>query len=206
MVEKKKTAIRPKKSSPAPTENIEPKAPPPKTADGIAIRIRIGRERKGLSLADLHRRSEISKTALHDYESGRTKPGAREIRILCEILEVTPNWVIFGTENPLEPRAGLRALIKSKDSPAWMMMSMFLMPIIAAVLDEDQLEALLVLIASMVEARDKDAYAQVSALAEVFAEQFGTGSPAELAEMSKRAADPVFMANLQEMVKARVKR
>lgn len=205
MVEKKKTAVRPGKSHPVPAEPTEPKAPPPKTADGIAIRIRIGRERKGLSLADLHRQSEISKTALHDYESGRTKPGAREIKILCEILGVTPNWVLFGTETPLEPRTGLRALIKLKNSPVWFLTSMILMPIIAGVLDEDQLEALLVLVASMVEARDKDTYTQVSALAEIFAEQFGTGSPAEISAMAAKASDPAFMAQLQEMVKARVK-
>lgn len=205
MVEKKKTAIRPATSSPVREEQAEPKTPPPKTADGIAIRIRIGRERKGLSLADLHRQSEISKTALHDYESGRTKPGAREIKILCEILGVTPNWVLFGTETPLEPRTGLRALIKLKNSPVWFMTSMILLPIIAGVLDEDQLEALLVLVASMVEARDKDTYAQVSALAEIFVEQFGTGSPAEISALTKKAADPAFMAQLQEMVKARVK-
>lgn len=205
MVEKKKTTVRPAKSRPVRAEKTEPTAPTPKTADGIAIRIRLGRERKGLSLADLHRQSEISKTALHDYESGRTKPGAREIKILCEILGVTPNWVLFGSETPLEPRTGLRALIKLRNSPVWFMTSMILMPIIAGVLDEDQLEALLVLVASMVEARDKDAYAQVSALAEIFTEQFGTGSPAEISALTKKAADPAFMAQLQEMIKARAK-
>ena len=205
MVERKKTGAQMDKSRPGPDAQTEPKAPPPKSADGVAIRIRIGRERKGLSLADLHRQSEISKTALHDYESGRTQPGAREIKVLCEILGVTPNWVLFGTETPLEPRTGLRALVKLENSPVWFMTSMVLMPIIAAVLDEDQLEALLVLVASMIEARDKDAYAQASALAEIFVEQFGTGSPAEISAMAKKAADPAFMAQLEEMVKARAK-
>lgn len=194
MVAEKKTA--------APAEG---KAPPLKTADGIAIRIRIARERKGLSLADLHRQSEISKTALHDYESGRTKPGAREIKILCELLGVTPNWVLFGTETPLEPRTGLRALLKLKSSPLWLIFGMVLMPVVATTLDEDQLEALLVLVASMIEARDKDAYAKVSAIAEIFAEQFGDGSPAEIAEMTRKAGDPAFMAQFQKMLEERLK-
>ncbi|MDD5176061.1 MAG: helix-turn-helix transcriptional regulator [Sterolibacterium sp.] len=206
MVTKKKIGNQLKVSESRQPVEAPEDAPPPKTADGLAIRIRIARERKGLSLSKLHEQSGISKTALHDYESGRTKPGARELKILCELLEITPNLMIFGTEEPLKPREGLRSLVKLRSGPAMFVAAMFLIPIIAASLDEDQIESLLVLVASLLEARDKETYRNVSAIAEVVAEQFGTGSPAEIAALSQKVNDPVFMAELQAKVLARVKK
>lgn len=40
----------------------------------------------------------ISRTALVGYENGSSRPGLREIRLLCEVLKVSANWLIFGTE------------------------------------------------------------------------------------------------------------
>jgi len=44
----------------------------------------------------------ISRAVLSLYETGVNKPGAREIRILCETLKITPNWLLFGTESPVK--------------------------------------------------------------------------------------------------------
>ena len=73
--------------------------------DGIGGRIRAAREAKGYSqthLSDYTKevdaaRKGIHRTVLVGYESGQTRPGAREIRILCEALSVTPNWLIYGS-------------------------------------------------------------------------------------------------------------
>lgn len=40
----------------------------------------------------------ISRTAIIGYEQGSTKPGLREIKLLCEVLRVSPNWLIYGTD------------------------------------------------------------------------------------------------------------
>ena len=41
----------------------------------------------------------ISRTAIIGYEQGTTKPGLREIKLLCEVLLISPNWLIYGTES-----------------------------------------------------------------------------------------------------------
>ncbi len=43
-------------------------------------------------------RKGIHRTVLVGYEAGHSKPGAREIRILCETLSITPNWLIYGSD------------------------------------------------------------------------------------------------------------
>jgi len=73
--------------------------------DGIGSRIRAAREAKGWSQTDLAAfskeldaaRKGIHRTVLVGYEAGHSRPGAREIRILCESLSVTPNWLIYGS-------------------------------------------------------------------------------------------------------------
>lgn len=42
----------------------------------------------------------ISRATLSLYETGTNKPGAREILLLCEVLSVSPNWLLFGSESP----------------------------------------------------------------------------------------------------------
>lgn len=172
--------------------------------DGLALRIRQARERKILSLSDIHKQTGISRTSLHDYESGKTKPGAREILLLTETLEVTPNWLLCGTEEPLKKKEGLQSILKWRNSPAMAMVSMLFMPAVMAVLSEDELASLLTLIASMVEAKDKSVYRQVSAMAEVFGELLGSGSPAEISAWHEKSKDPEFMAEIQRKVAARV--
>lgn len=174
---------------------------PASQLDGMTIRIRQARERKGKSLSDLHKATGISRTALHDYESGRTKPGAKETKLLCETLEVTPNWLIFGNEEPFKKRDGLRALVKLKDSPLMVMVSMLILPTLISTFDDDQLEALLTIMATMLEARNRPAYNYVTAAAEVFTELIGDGSPDDLKRVSALASDPETLAALQSKIK-----
>lgn len=74
--------------------------------DGIGSRLRAAREMKGLSqtaVADYSKELDPDKKGIHrtvlvGYEAGHSRPGAREIRILCETLSITPNWLIYGSE------------------------------------------------------------------------------------------------------------
>lgn len=68
--------------------------------DIIAIELKASREARGLSISQLHTYTGIARTALHDYEAGRYKPGANEIRKLCDALGITPNKLLTGRENP----------------------------------------------------------------------------------------------------------
>lgn len=44
----------------------------------------------------------ISRAVLSFYETGKSRPSPRELRILCEALRVSPNQLIYGTEDPFE--------------------------------------------------------------------------------------------------------
>lgn len=78
--------------------------------DGIGDRIRTERERRGWSQSQLHVRTKecdpdgkgIARTVLIGYESGTYRPGARELRILCETLVLTPEWLLLGTSKAVE--------------------------------------------------------------------------------------------------------
>jgi transcriptional regulator with XRE-family HTH domain len=72
----------------------------------IAAELARARSNAGLSHSDLHRLTGISRSVLFGYENGRTKPGAREIRLLCDALKVTPNRLIYGSDDtPFEAGA-----------------------------------------------------------------------------------------------------
>lgn len=79
-----------------------------KLAQEIGRRISEARNGLGLSQQAVHTRSKIvdaeglgvSRAALSLYETGTNKPGAREITLLCEVLTVSPNWLLYGSESP----------------------------------------------------------------------------------------------------------
>ena len=58
--------------------------------------------------------SGISRATLYSYESKGTKPGTRELRILCEALNISPSFLIFGEEwdRELDYQAKLGKLFK----------------------------------------------------------------------------------------------
>lgn len=71
-------------------------------------RIKEAREKRQWTQAILSNRTKlldpnkegVSRTVLVGYESGKYKPGARELRLLADTLHVTPNWLLYGTEKP----------------------------------------------------------------------------------------------------------
>lgn len=80
--------------------------------DGIAERIKKVRKELDLSVEELSAltarfdiepgRPEaergISVPTLYRYEANGSKPGARELRILCYALDKSPNWLLLGEE------------------------------------------------------------------------------------------------------------
>ena len=98
----KNTQPKEKIASPDAAASRRPEAP----EDGIGSRLRAARERRGLSQVAVSTRSKsvdiqgkgVHRTVMVGYEAGQSRPGAREIRILCEVLAVTPNWLILGDE------------------------------------------------------------------------------------------------------------
>lgn len=80
-------------------KNIKKEATAPVFGD-IAAELAFARSKTGISHSELHRITGISRTVLIGYENGRTKPGAKEIRLLCDALKVSPNRLIYGSDEP----------------------------------------------------------------------------------------------------------
>lgn len=79
-----------------------------KLAQDIGRRIAEARNGLGFPQQAVHARTRlvdkegigVSRAALSLYERGVNKPGAREITLLCEVLHVSPNWLLYGSESP----------------------------------------------------------------------------------------------------------
>ncbi|RTL53456.1 MAG: XRE family transcriptional regulator [Rhodocyclaceae bacterium] len=107
MMQSKKTKVKPAPGK-AKATTAESSITVPE--DGIGDRIREAREALGMTQTGLAGRSKvidpkgdgIARTVIVGYEAGTHKPGARELRILCETLNVTPNWLLYRKESPFE--------------------------------------------------------------------------------------------------------
>lgn len=76
----------------------------------LGQRLQHAREAKKLTqgqLAELTKRADkdgkgLSRTVVSLYELGTNRPGPREIRMLCEVLQVTPSYLIYGDDEPFD--------------------------------------------------------------------------------------------------------
>lgn len=125
MVTKKKSTSKPvAKPVPAPRSTMDSR--PQRTRvpeDDIGERIKEAREALGWSQTVLHTRTKladlngegISRTVLVGYESGKYKPGARELRILAETLRVTPSWLLYRADSPFGTELASMQFMHGKD-------------------------------------------------------------------------------------------
>lgn len=154
-------------SPPSGEESLDP------NADFIAVQLRRAREDANLSVIELARLTGLSKTVLHGYERGRTKPGAREIRVLSNALKVSPNWLVFGAEDFQPAKSTLTSLyrkIKARPGLGAVLATAYL-PLILPWLDESELESLLVLAEALVRAK----HAETADKMLMVAEELATG-------------------------------
>jgi transcriptional regulator with XRE-family HTH domain len=94
----------------------QPEVPKDIEASDFGQRLRVAREERGFTQGAVATRAKmldtekkgISRTALVGYEAGTSKPGLREIVLLCEVLRVSPNWLIYGSESA--PAASLPSM------------------------------------------------------------------------------------------------
>ncbi len=106
------------------------------------------RTKAGISQSQLAERSKISRNTLMGYESGRNKPGARELMAICQALAVTPNRLLFGREEPFAVKSSLEQLgFDSSDKQA------AIFPMLLKMLTRDEQSAVITLIHGLVEAR-----------------------------------------------------
>ena len=155
-------------SKPNPSKSIE---------DGIGIRLKAAREIKGFSQSDLHRITGLSRMVISKYEAGQNKPGTRELRLLCDALEVSPNHLIYGTEEPHSRTSGLADTLLNMGKGA-IAPAVFLGPMFGAMLGKDDTRIVLSLIESLLKAKDPVGYAHVMEIVGVFS-KFDEKTPEE---------------------------
>lgn len=91
---------------------------PVQSSTDYSIGSEIAKARKilGLTQVELARRSGISRDSLNKYESGKHLPGARELRLLCDALGVSPNRLLLGSDEFNPPSSLLPALFTDGES------------------------------------------------------------------------------------------
>lgn len=101
------TALQPSES-----DGLEDFIPKPLVASSgqppeskLGARVQTARNHFGLSVdalsrltkaTDVHESRGVSSTALLRYEAGEALPGARELRLLCDSLGVSADWLLTG--------------------------------------------------------------------------------------------------------------
>lgn len=85
---------------------------------GLGTRLQQAREEKGLTQGELSARTKVadldgkglSRAVISLYEAGTNRPGPRELRLLCEVLRITPSFLIYGREDPFGSQEEFRRL------------------------------------------------------------------------------------------------
>lgn len=109
----------------------------------------------GLTQSQLAQESGLSISAVKAYEAGRNMPGARELRELCQALQVSPNKLLFGTELPFEARTLTNLLVDSDtDDRA---VARVRLAAAADLLSSDECQAIFTLVSSIAIARHGEA-------------------------------------------------
>jgi len=122
--------------------------------DRISTEITVARGKLGISQSELASRTGISRNAIMGYESGRNKPGAREIRLICEVLRITPNKLLFGHEAPFDYSEEESITVPKEIFSDERLLSAFAGLKFSLLLREEQM-ALLTLVDNLLKARSK---------------------------------------------------
>lgn len=170
--------------------------------DGIAVRIRAARESNGMSQSELHNKTGLSRTVLINYEAGRHKPSARELKLLCDALEVSPNYLIYGTEETHSKSDSFTDLILSLKGES-AVIATTLIPTIASVLGTDDIRSIINLVESLIKAKSPKEYELIKRL--LLAAKNNSGKKVDeinwlvdgdlLVEAIKKSIDIVFKQN-----------
>lgn len=68
--------------------------------EAIGGRIRQARKTRNLSQKDLSKLTGLSIEKIRTFEKHQVPPSGKEILLICHHLDVTPNWIYYGTDNP----------------------------------------------------------------------------------------------------------
>lgn len=192
--------------TPNPDDQPSPVRDPANEPDLISVQLQSARVQANLSVIELSKLTGISKTVLHGYERGRTKPGAREIRLLSSALNISPNRLILGNDSFETDRPRFTSIYrKIQARPAiGFMLAMMYMPFVTPLLDEDELRSILTLVEALVRAKHPETAENMAIMADELAQYFDTVTLPDGSMTVDPAALPTMIANIQAKVADRI--
>lgn len=130
----------------------------PPLPDGYAFASALikAREGRGYTQKQLSEACGVSLSAIKAYESGRNLPGSRELREICQSVQVSPNMLLFGVEAPFGSRSTIELLLGASDLPANGYGLASRLGLLASLLAPEERDALLTLATSLAVARHGD--------------------------------------------------
>lgn len=130
----------------------------PPLPDGYAFASALikAREAKGYTQKQLSEDCGVSLSAIKAYESGRNLPGSRELREICQAVQVSPNMLLFGVEAPFGSRSTIELLLGASDLPANGYSLASRLGLLASLLAPEERDALLTLATSLAVSRHGD--------------------------------------------------
>lgn len=131
----------------------KPKDENDQLAKAIGEQLLAAMKRRGLSVSDLHKATGISRTVLLAYTRGNYAPGARELKLLSEHLEVSPTVLLFGSEDTKNSPYRIGEIALSSEGAR---LITFLM--LTSQLTRKEQESLLTLTESIVQGRNPEAH------------------------------------------------
>lgn len=175
---------------------------PANEPDLIAVQLQAARTQANLSVIELSKLTGISKTVLHGYERGRTKPGAREIRLLSSALNISPNRLILGNDSfeTDSPRfTSIYRKIQARPAIGFVLAMMY-MPFVTPLLDEDELRSILTLIESIIRAKHPETAVNMAIMADELSQQLDSMTLPD----GSMTVDPASLPQIIESVQAKV--
>jgi len=79
--------------------SVELKSNPLTQDNIIGKRLKRERDARELSQAALAKKADISRSAIAHYETGKVIPGGPELIKLADALEITPNYILSGSDD-----------------------------------------------------------------------------------------------------------
>lgn len=87
-----------------------------KPLDPVAVELVKARKAAGMTQTELHLKTGISRDTIKGYESGRSMPGTRELRTLCETLGISANRALWGREDFRETVGPVKGRLMDPDA------------------------------------------------------------------------------------------
>lgn len=166
--------------------------------EAIGGRIRQARKTRNLTQADLAKATGLSIDRIRTFEKHQVPPNGQEILLICHHLDITPNWIYYGTDNPKHVKHIQNNLLTSHgyidETDQLVRLALFF-----SVLSPNERRALEIILTSMVRGsgRSDEDIERLLATADTLKSAF-SNNPFLNETINKLASDPDLLNKIQQ--------